>query len=79
LIARAIENQAYCIGVNRIGKDENELEYVGDSMVVSPLGNSILDQASKNGFGFAQLKYNDLKEVRKNLPFLEDADAFRLV
>jgi len=38
LMARAIENQAYVIGVNRIGNDENGIEYSGDSALISPLG-----------------------------------------
>jgi len=79
LTARAIENQAYCIGVNRIGQDENGLGYVGDSMIVSPLGNLILDHKDRADVGYARLNFKDLMEVRKNLPFLKDADAFRLL
>ena len=47
LKARAIENQAYVVGVNRIGKDE-DLEYGGRTMVVYPQG-EILADASKKG------------------------------
>ncbi len=41
LMARAIENQAYVIGVNRLGVDENEITYSGDSAVISPLGENL--------------------------------------
>jgi predicted amidohydrolase len=40
LKARAIENQAYCIGVNRVGKDGKEIDYSGDSEVIDPWGNT---------------------------------------
>jgi predicted amidohydrolase len=40
-MARAIENQAYVIGVNRLGVDENEITYSGDSAVISPLGENL--------------------------------------
>lgn len=43
LMARAIENQAYVIGVNRLGVDENEITYSGDSAVISPKGENLSD------------------------------------
>ena len=41
LMGRAIENQAYVAGVNRIGQDGNEISYSGDSAVISPQGESL--------------------------------------
>ncbi|MFX9246832.1 nitrilase-related carbon-nitrogen hydrolase, partial [Acinetobacter baumannii] len=39
LQARAIENQSYVVGVNRVGKDDDAVEYLGESSVIDPLGN----------------------------------------
>lgn len=72
LIARAIENQAYCIGVNRIGSDENGLTYQGDSMVVNPMGDVILDVGSRAGCFTADLELNQVHALRDRLPFLRD-------
>ena len=78
LCARAIENQAYCIGVNRIGKDENGLKYSGDSLVFDALGTSILDMLETSGVGLVDLHHSSLVETRRRLPFLADADSYRL-
>ncbi len=78
LTARAIENQAYCIGVNRVGADANGLSYVGDSMVLDPLGALILDVKSAASFGVVEIKKSLLHETRIRLPFLSDADRFTL-
>ena len=79
LVARAIENQAYCIGVNRVGEDGNNLYYVGDSMVIDPLGNTLLELSNSASFGIAELTKSPLQEVRERLPFLLDADRFTLL
>ena len=77
LAARAIENQCYVIGVNRVGKDENGHEYSGDSMVVDPGWNKVLFEKAEEEIVFTTtLSANHLKEVRKKLPFLQDRDAF---
>jgi len=78
LQARAIENQAYCIGVNRIGTDQNGYEFKGDSLVFDLQGEAQLDMLSNAGFGLVELKHEELLETRKRLPFLADADSFRL-
>ncbi|MFK8055336.1 MAG: amidohydrolase [Saprospiraceae bacterium] len=79
LAARAIENQAYCIGVNRIGRDGNDLKYQGDSMVIDPLGVPILDMFNMEGIAVSKLSYAHLVDTRNRLPFLSDADAFKLL
>ncbi len=79
LVARAIENQAYCIGVNRVGEDANGLSYVGDSMVIDPLGGVSLDLNNAASFGLAELKKGMIVATRTRLPFLLDADRFSLV
>jgi predicted amidohydrolase len=78
LTARAIENQAYCIGVNRVGKDGNDLLYVGDSMIVDPLGTTLLELNDSVSFGIAEITKSSLSDLRARLPFLLDADRFKL-
>ncbi len=68
LCARAIENQSYVIGVNRIGKDYNNLHYVGESAVITPEGDilnkiSVLDESIQCTLSAAKLI-----ESRKNFP-----------
>lgn len=71
LTARAIENQAYVIGVNRYGEDKNGLSYSGDSMLVDALGTveSCLEFESVVS---SSLIFDRLNEIRTNLPFLKD-------
>ena len=79
LIARAIENQCYVIGVNRIGKDGNGIDHSGDSMVVDPRGN-ILSQlkAGKEVVQTIELNKKELGKFRKIFPVGSDADRFQL-
>jgi len=73
LAARAIENQCYVIGANRVGEDGNNLEYTGSSMVVNALGEVCAsNNSSKEGIISFNLNYEDLKSTRQNLPFLRD-------
>ena len=69
--ARAIENQSYVIGVNRIGKDGNGLEYNGHSQVIDMFGRFIVDPSSIKEKLHCSLNNVDLKIVRRELPFLE--------
>jgi omega-amidase len=77
LIARAIENQAYVVGVNRIGKDGKDIEYPGYSAVVNPLG-EYLNNAKPDAESIetGTLSYNELESYRKNFPVALDADKF---
>lgn len=79
LKARAVENMSYVIGVNRIGKDENELEYVGHSQAVDFLGNYLLEPQETDGVFIVELDKEKLLETRSKLAFLEDKDQFRLL
>jgi omega-amidase len=79
LIARAIENQCYVIGVNRIGQDGNGYDYSGDSVVIDPKGmiiSSIQPNEEKTETIFLDRKALD--EFRKNFPAGMDADEFSL-
>lgn len=79
LIARAIENQCYVIGVNRIGKDGNGHEHSGDSMVVNPRGEIIsTTKAHQESVETITLDRNYLEEYRKVFPLGRDVDGFTL-
>ncbi len=72
LQARAIENQSYVIGVNRIGKDKNNLSYNGHSMAISYDGKILLDAEDNPGIHFVEIQKPDLNKYREKLPFLKD-------
>ncbi|MBT4521557.1 MAG: amidohydrolase [Halieaceae bacterium] len=78
LIARAIENQACVIGVNRIGSDANGLSYQGDSLAVT--GEGLLLEDMQDVRGTAQVSFNstDLTNYRQRFPCHFDADSFHL-
>jgi omega-amidase len=76
LPARAIENQAYVIGVNRVGVDEKNISHTGDSMVVDALGKTLYHKEHEEDIFTIELNYEELKNVREQLPFLNDADDF---
>jgi len=78
LIARAIENQAYCIGLNRVGSDDNGLDYSGDSLVLAADGEMVLDCADGFGIFCATLDYRKMENYRKKFPVHMDADEFQL-
>lgn len=79
LIARAIENQCYVIGVNRIGKDGNGYEHTGDSVVLNPRGETISHlKANEEGVETVTLDWEYLSEFRKIFPVGLDADDFEL-
>ncbi|MBL1280900.1 MAG: nitrilase family protein [Fluviicola sp.] len=70
LTARAIENQSYVAGVNRIGTDENNLDYCGHSTAISALGSELLSKNDAESVKTIVLSSESLKKVRKTLPFL---------
>lgn len=76
LQARAIENQSYVVGVNRVGKDGNDIYYSGDSMIVDPMGEVLYTKAHDEDIHTITLQKEKLEEIRHKLPFLEDADNF---
>jgi omega-amidase len=71
LQARAIENQAYVVGVNRCGTDPN-LRYPGRSMIVGPDGMVLADAGAAEGVIRADLPVERLRSYREALPFLRD-------
>ncbi len=75
LPARAIENQAYCIGVNRVGRDGNGHEYIGDSVFVDPGGISFFT-GDREKTEIFELSHRELHNFRKKFPVLKDRDEF---
>ena len=79
LIARAIENQCYVVGVNRIGIDGNGFSHTGDSMVISPLGEIISKtKANEESVETVSLDYEFLSLLRKKFPVGLDVDNFTI-
>lgn len=78
LKARAVENMSYVIGVNRVGFDDNNLEYIGHSQVVDFLGNCIQEPQESDGVFIVDFDKDKLLETRNKLAFLNDKDNFKL-
>ncbi|MEE9408352.1 MAG: amidohydrolase [Polaribacter sp.] len=77
LKARAIENMNYVIGVNRTGKDANNYEYSGNSLVIDYLGEELATlENNEVGFVSATLVKSKQDIIRKKLGFLNDKDSF---
>jgi len=78
LRARAIENQAYCLGVNRVGEDGNGIAYSGDSAILNYVGETLDTVQGKAALLTATLDYPSLQSYRTKFPAWQDADGFRL-
>jgi omega-amidase len=76
LQARAIENQAYVVGVNRVGNDGNQVYHGGDSMIVDPLGEVLYHKHEEEDIFTITLDKSHLDSVRARFPFWKDADRF---
>lgn len=74
LLARAIENQCYVIGLNRVGTDGNGLSYSGDSSIIDPWGTIIFQKSNQPCTYTTQLSHDLLKRCRKDFPVWMDAD-----
>ncbi|RFF26358.1 MULTISPECIES: nitrilase-related carbon-nitrogen hydrolase [unclassified Wenzhouxiangella] len=78
LRARAIENQAFVIAVNRAGVDGNEVEYPGCSSVWDAAGKRVVELGEDEATARVSLSRQALTSVRTRFPFLADADRFKL-
>lgn len=76
--ARAIENQAYAIGLNRYGHDGNEVYHSGDSMCIDPVGNTVYYKPDDEDLYTFTIYKHEVEKTRKALPFLKDADDFKI-
>ena len=80
LLARAIENQCYVVGVNRVGKDGNGIPFSGDSVVIDPKGNPIVScEENKKEILVAEIGKFSLDKFRASFPVADDADQFELL
>lgn len=79
LTARAIENQCYVIGVNRVGEDGKGIAHCGDSMVLDGLGNTLYQCHQEEAVHTIVLQKEPLLEIRDTFPFWKDADHFKIV
>jgi len=75
LAARAIENQCYVIGVNRVGTDGNGIRYSGDSAVINYRGEVMYISHDNETIHTFTLSHGELADYRKNFPFWKDADV----
>jgi predicted amidohydrolase len=80
LKARAIENQCYVAGANRVGTDGTGISYCGDSIIINPKG-EVLAAAQRNRECVitADISMKELSAFRKKFPVLKDADNFKLI
>lgn len=79
LRARALENQAFVAGVNRIGVDGRGINHVGDSMVISAKG-SVVGKTIENEEGILEISVslNELRTFRDKFPAYLDSDKFEI-
>ena len=77
LRARAVENQAYCVGVDRIGL-EGKVEYSGNSMCFDPLGKTVADAGTAEGIFVSEIDLNKdlVSKTRERFPFLKERKNF---
>ncbi|OFX89168.1 MAG: hypothetical protein A2W99_01765 [Bacteroidetes bacterium GWF2_33_16] len=79
LIARAIENQSYVIGVNRVGIDGNGINHTGGSMIINPYGEIIMQtEPNMEQILNVELSFDDLDILKKKFPVYLDADEFEI-
>lgn len=79
LVARAIENQAYVVGVNRVGKDPNGVQHSGHSVVVDGKGKVIETQSERSAVFSCKLSKKKLDKFRQKFPVWMDADGFEIL
>lgn len=79
LVARAIENQAYTIGVNRVGKDGKDINYSGDSCLIDYAGETRVKLAYQETFLTVSLDKPSQDAYREKYAFLADQDSFQLL
>lgn len=78
LRARAIENLSYCVGLNRVGQDGNDIAYAGDSVALDFLGQPLLELGAQEQVATVALDPAALAAHRARFPAWMDADSFSL-
>ena len=79
LRARAVENQCYAVGVNRVGEDGNGVAYRGGSAVYDWEGTALVEAFDDSAVLSASLEFDALEEYRERFPAWQDADDFEVV
>ena len=79
LVGRAIENQSYTIGVNRVGKDGKDMNYSGDSALVDYAGEELIKLTQQENIVTARLSFEAQQVFRRKLQFLPDRDQFEIL
>ncbi|MCB0515143.1 MAG: amidohydrolase [Bacteroidetes bacterium] len=83
LAARAIENQAYVVGVNRVGTDANEIIYTGNSAAYDYIGEELVQMSAQDSVQTSvaniEIAQNSLQYFRHHFPVTADADNFSLL
>lgn len=79
LRARAIENQCFVAGVNRIGVDHNEKAYFGDSALIDGAGEDVVLAQEEDGIFVAEIDLAAINALRERLPFYRDADRYEVL
>lgn len=78
LRARAIENQSFVVGVNRVGKDGHDNNHTGDSMLIDPMGEILYQKSNEEDTFTTTIQKLTVQTTREKLPFLKDADGFMI-
>ncbi len=78
LRARAIENQSYAVGVNRVGTDGNGIDYDGNSVAMNAEGDILERRVDEEVLFGVTLSYEELRKQRERFPVHLDADRFSL-
>ncbi|SMO44843.1 amidohydrolase [Solitalea koreensis] len=76
LPARAVENQCFVVGVNRVGNDGNDIPHTGDSMLLAPDGTLLYSKTHVEDIFTIELSKENLEFIRRGFPFLKDQDDF---
>jgi predicted amidohydrolase len=76
--ARAIENQAYVLGVNRVGMDGVGVDHLGGTCAFDPMGNTLQIMGDREGIITVTLMLEKVREFRQKFPVWKDADRFSL-
>jgi predicted amidohydrolase len=78
LRARAIENQCFVAGLNRVGDDGHGVYHSGDSAIIDPMGETIWELSDEEGLSTVNLSRSVVYETRRKFPFLSDRDQFQM-
>ena len=78
LCARAIENQCFVVGVNRVGNDGKNIHHSGNSLIIDPVGQVLYHKNEEEDICTITLQKEDVDKARTHFPFWKDADLFTI-